>query len=525
MRAMNEVSLHNVDVAIMATYFVIVFLIGFYVSRRTKSDEDLFLAGRSLGFFSIGLSLFASNISSSSMIGLAGAAYSHGIAVSNYEWMAAVVLVFVACFYIPVYLNARITTIPEFLLKRFGGFSNRYFSAVTIFLSIIVDTAGGLYAGSLVLITLIPQLDLYTTCVALALVTGIYTAAGGLRAVVYTDVIQAIVLLIGCGLTTFILFSHYDFSWTALRASVPADRLSLIRPLNDPQLPWLGTLTGVPILGFWYWATNQYITQRILAAKNISHARWGAMLGGVLKLTPLFLMVLPGSMAIGIFPDLPNPDMVFPTLVTKILPVGVTGLVLAGLIAAIMSSIDSTLNSASTLIIHDFVKARNPMLSARQMAFYGRITTLILMIIAALWAPMISRFGGLIFYLQQSFAILVPPVTTIFLLGVFTTWGGKRTCLGTLIAGHAMGVLFFVLGEMGSIGIHFTIIAGITTLLSASVYFLLALVFKETNIGVRDFLVSAKTILPIKRYPLYLDYRVHGLIILSLVGLKLYAFW
>ena len=243
--------LATLDYIVIALYALAVFVIGVYVTAKTEDSDDLFLAGRSLGFFSIGLSLFASNISSSTLIGLCGAAYISGIAISNYEWMAGVILVFMAFFFIPIYLNSKITTIPEFLKNRFGGKANQYFSAITVFLSILVDTAGGLYAGALVLQTFFPSLDLFTTCFTLAIVTGIYTAAGGLKAVVYTDVIQSFVLIFGCTLMSYILFEKFNFSWDELKSSLPEGHLSLMPGLDNEQLPWLGTLTGVPILGFW----------------------------------------------------------------------------------------------------------------------------------------------------------------------------------------------------------------------------------------------------------------------------------
>ena len=310
------------------------------------------------GWIPVGFSLFASNISSTTLVGLSGAAYVWGIAVSNYEWMAAFVLVFFAVFFIPCYLNARITTVPEFLERRFDRRSRLYFSGLTLFSNIVVDTAGTLFAGAMVITVFFPQLDLFTACLLLALVAGVYTAAGGLAAVVYTDVLQAVVLLVGACLVSYLSFAELDFSWARVVAETPPAKLSLMLPLDDPNLPWLGTLVGVPILGFYFWCTNQFIVQRVLGARSIAHARWGALLAGFLKLPVLYLMVLPGVMA-GIFlPELENADMVFPALVTTLLPAGLAGLVIAGLLAAIMSSIDSTLNSACHPVDHGFHAAR-----------------------------------------------------------------------------------------------------------------------------------------------------------------------
>ena len=468
-------SISYIDLVVVGIYFLVVLLIGVWVARATETGDDLFLAGRSLTWGVIGFSLFASNISSTTLIGLAGAAYADGIAVSTYEWMSGVPLIILAFVFAPLFLRARITTIPEFLELRFDRRSRTYFSAITILLSIIVDTAGGLYAGAVVLRTFFPQLEILWTCVGLGLFAGLYTAAGGLKAVVYTDVIQAVVLILGTIILTALLFADAGWSWSEITAPVPAGNLSMIQPLDDPQLPWLGIIMGVSMLGFWYWVTNQYIVQRVLGAKDLRHAQWGSLLAGLLKIIPLFTMVLPGVMAIRMFPDLPNADMVFPTLVAEVLPVGLTGLVLAGLVAAIMSSVDSTLNSASTLVVHDFVEPRQRGLSPERVGRYGRYTTIILMLVAIVWAPQIANFGGLWSYIQQAFSILVPPIAAIFLVGAFWKRGNGPGAFAALLIGHVVGLLVFIAAQFGYWEIHFTINVGIMTIFSALVFVVVSL--------------------------------------------------
>jgi SSS family solute:Na+ symporter len=460
-----------IDFAVIALYFLATAGIGVWVSRMVDSGEDLFLAGRSLTWPVIGLSLFASNISTTTLIGLAGAAYMSGIAVSAYEWMAGIPLLLLAFVFAPVFLATKITTIPEYLEKRFDRRSRLYFSALTIALSIIVDTAGGLYAGAVVLRTFFPSLGITETCIVLGLFAGVYTASGGLRAVVYTDVMQACALILGTALLAIILFARMDYDWKTVVESVPQPgHLSMVQPIGDEMLPWPGLMLGVPILGIWYWATNQYIVQRVLGARSLGDAQAGAVMGGLLKLVSLFTMVLPGAMAISLLPDLPNPDMVFPAMVTEILPVGVTGLVLAGLIAAIMSSVDSTLNSASTLVVHDFTLPRYPDMAPSRIAWLGRITTLLLMVIAIAWAPQIARFGGLWDYLQQAFSILVPPIVAIFLMGVFWRRGTATGAFHALITGHILGLILFVLTQMEFWPLHFTINVAVMTLVSGLLF-------------------------------------------------------
>ena len=481
-----EAQISSIDLWIILLYFLIVLTLGFWAARKTNTGEDLFLGGRSLTWGIIGLSLFASNISSSTLIGLTGAAYSSGIVQSVYEWISGIPLIIAALIFVPLYLNSKITTIPEFLGKRFDRRSQVFFSTVTIFTSILIETAGGLYAGAIVLKTFFPDLVIWQTTIALALFAGIYTAFGGLKAVVYTDTLQAIVLITGSTILTYILFEKIDFSIDRMISSAPEGHFSIYRPLDDETLPWPGLFLGAPLLGFWYWSTNQYIVQRVLGAKDIKNARWGVLLGGFLKLIPLFIMVIPGAMAISIYTGIENPDMVYPTIVVNALPVGLVGLVLAGLISAIMSSVDSTLNSSSTLVVVDFIQPKNPNLTQKSIVRYGRISTFILMIIAALWAPMIEHFGGIWVYLQQMYTIFVPPIVVLFLVGVFDKKGNAYGAFMTLIIGTLIGIILFVLQQFGLWTIHFTINAGIVVGISTLIFVFLSRISASPDAKIID---------------------------------------
>lgn len=473
---MTDHLLNAWDWVLIAAYLLVVLYIGVRATRKAgTSGEELFLAGRSLGVVVVGLSLFASNISSTTLIGVAGAAYGSGISVAHYELMAALVLIFMAVVTIPVFLRARVTTIPQYLERRFGPTYGpivcRYISALTIFLAIFVDTAGSVYAGVLVLQVLVPGVPFLPACIALAVFAGLYTAAGGLRAVAYTDVLQALVLLVGAGVIAWQVFAQFDFSWAAATAAVPVDKLSLVRPADDPALPWTGVLLGLPVLGFYYWGANQYIMQRVLGARALEQARGGAMLAAALKLLPLFLMAIPAAFAFALLPDLPNGDAVFPMMIVKFLPAGLTGLVVAGLIAAIMSTIDSTLNSSSTLVMVDFVRPEARGWSPRRVVAVGRLTTAVFVVVAALWPLVIQDFPGLFNYIQQVFSYAVPPVAVVLLMGMLWRRMTGRAALVTLLAGHAIGALILV-WRMGALqrGVddglpHFTIVAGLTTLL------------------------------------------------------------
>ena len=524
---MNSSTISNIDIGIVVLYFIVVLGIGLIIARKNKTSEDLFLGGRTFTWGLIGLSLFASNISSSTIIGLSGAAYSTGVVQSVYEWMSGIPLLIAAVIFIPMYLRSKITTIPEFLELRFDSRSRNFFSAMTIFMSVVIEMAGGLYAGALVLQAFFPGLVLWQTTLGLALVAGVYTAAGGLKAVVYTDAIQAVILIIGCSIMTFLLFQRLDFSWDKMLAAVPAEHLSMVRPADDKTLPWPGLLLGVPFLGFWYWTTNQFIVQRVLGSKSIRHARWGIMFAGFLKIVPLFIMVIPGVMAISVLPGLENPDMVFPTAMMEILPVGLLGLVLAGLISAIMSSVDSTLNSSSTLVVIDFIKPRMANVEDRQLAQYGRITTLVLMVLSAIWAPMISNFQGLWDYLQQMFSIVVPPIAVIFLVGVFFKRGNGTGSFVTLLLGTAFGILFFVLEQLGLWHLHYTVNVGLSVGISTVIFIVTSYLTPPPDPSKIDKYTFKQELIgaDMEGLPWYLDYRFMAVILLGCIGYILFSFW
>lgn len=453
--------LHELDYYAIAAYFLVTIAIGAWATRAHSNADELFLAGRSLGPVAVGFSLFASNISSDTLIGLPGAAYSTGISAANYEWMASLVLVFSMFWVLPILMRARVTTMPELMERRFDSRMRKYLSAITLFLSIVLDTAGTLYAGALVLTTLAPGLSLSQTALVLALFTAAYTAAGGLRAVVYTDVMQAVVLLFGAGLLAWTIFGQFDHSWANVMARVPASHLSLIRPLDDPGVPWLGLITGLPIVGFYYWTMNQYIIQRVLGARDLPASSRGALFAAGLKLLPLFLMTLPGAMAIPLLPHLQHPDQVWPALVVRYAPVGLAGLIIAGLLAALMSTCSATLNSAATLLTVDFIEPRRQHLSQRQLTLLGRLLTVAIALIAGIWAPQIQHFQGLWSYLQQVFAYVASPLVAMFIFGPASPRLGAMAAWRGLASGHVASALLFIGARMGWVTIHFTVIGGV----------------------------------------------------------------
>jgi len=454
---MPQFQLTAPDLLMVLVYVVFIVALGFYFAKRTETTDDYFLAGRSLTWWLIGFSLFASNVSSSTLVGLSSAAFSSGISVYNYEWMAAFVLIVFLVFFLPFYLKTRVYTMPEFLERRFDQRSRYYFSALLILMNIVIDTAAALYAGALVVQIIYPQIPFWQSVVVLGVLAGVYTIAGGLKAVVYTDAVQAVLLLIGAFLVAVLSFNAIGGSWSDVVARVPAADLSLIRPASDPVMPWPGVITGVFLLGFYFWGTNQFMVQRALGAKDLNHGRWGALFAGLLKLPIIFIMVLPGIFGRLLYPaaEYPtlaaNPDLIFPTLMFDLLPVGIRGLIITALVAAIMSSVDSTLNSASTLVTMDFIKKLKPNVSNRGLVVAGRIVTFVFMALAILWAPLIVRFPNIWTYLQQMLAYLAPPIVAAFFAGVFWKRANGHGALAGLVVGHLAAAIIFGLALSGAV--------------------------------------------------------------------------
>jgi SSS family solute:Na+ symporter len=303
----------------------------------------------------------------------------------------------------------------------------------------------------------------------LAGTAGLYTTLGGLRAVIYTEAVQAIVLMAGALMISIGAFSRAG-GWHAVMNGVPPAAISLIRPIGDPGVPWPGLLLGIPLLGFYYWCTNQSIVQRMLSAKNIDHARWGALFAGLLKLPVLFLIVLPGTCALLLFPKLPRPDLVYPNLILQLLPTGLVGLVVAGFVAATMVSIASMLNSASTLITMDVIKQFKPGVSDPQVVRIGRLSTAALLVVAVAWAPQLQLFPSLWQYLQAVLAYAVPPVVALFLVGMFWRGANADGAAATMVLGSIGGIALFMINVvLRWTHFHFLYAAPILTAFDAAI--------------------------------------------------------
>ena len=452
--------LSSFDWTIICIYFLILLGIVLSASRRQKTTTDYFLAGRNVGFFAIGASIFASNIGSEHIVGLAGQGASTGLAMAHYE-LHAWIVVLLAWVFVPFYYQSKVFTMPEFLEKRFGKEPRWILSIVSLTAYVLTKVSVTVYAGALVFQTLLPdtfgspQNAFWVGAITTVTLTGLYTVAGGLRAVLYTDLLQTIILLIGStAITYFGLIELGGFNELRVFASENVAQYALWRPLSDPDFPWLGILIASPIVGIWYWCTDQYIVQRTLAAKDLKTARRGALLGAFFKIWPVMIFLVPGLIgaalnAKGILEISIDTngniigDQVFPTMVATLLPEGLRGLVVAGIIAALMSSLSSLFNSTATLFTLDIYKKIKPKVSEQKLVLIGRMATLVVVVFGLLWIPimpMISK-GGLYQYLQSVQGYLAPPITAVFLLGLFNSRINNKGATWGLSLGFFAGML------------------------------------------------------------------------------------
>lgn len=481
---MTDFTVSTLDVAILIAYVLGVrIFFAWLVSRRMRGggSEGYFLGGRRLTWPLIGLSFYVSNMSGSTFVALPGSAYHDGINAYNYEWMPALILIVFAVVMLPLYLRSRVVTAPEYLEKRFDQRPRLVFSGFLLVANTFIDAAAALYAGATVLQVLFPGLPLWSIVAAAALVAGLYIVVGGLEAVVLNDSVQAALIIIG-GLVIGGMTLARVSSWDAVRAAAPPDALHLGLPATDPGMPWPGLVSGVLVVGLYFWCTNQFMIQRALGARSLNDGRLGAIFAGALKLPNLFILILPGVMATALYPDLERPDLVFPTLAFDLLPVGLRGVILAALAAAILSSLESIYNSASTLFTFDFVARLRPGLSDAQLVRTGRWATVGFMVLSALWAPQISRFPTLWQYLQSVLAYVTPPAVAVFVLGMLWRRATPSAATVTFAVGLPLGLAGWIASEVaGAFSIQYLYASGVMFGASCAVMVAVSLVTRPVD--------------------------------------------
>ncbi len=461
----------SIDWIILAAYFVLLATIAWRSSRQTATTTDYFLAGRNLPWFVVGCSLLASNIGSEHIVGLAGNGASSGMAMAHWELHAWIMLM-LGWVFVPFYYRSGVFTMPEFLERRFDSRSRWTLSIVSLVAYVFTKVSVTVYAGAVVFMTLLPDtfgspenafwVGAFTTVV----LTGIYTVIGGLRAVVYTEVAQTGLLLFGSVFITIFGLQQLG-GWGELKLVLGenADRFALWRPMSDPDFPWLGIMIASPVVGIWYWCTDQYIVQRTLAAKSLKEARRGAIFGGFLKVLPVFIFLVPGMIGYALHTKgiivIPakadgtmNGDMVFPTMVAELLPAGLRGIVVAGLLSALMSSLASLFNSCATLFTVDIYQKLRPNKTQAELVRVGRIATGFVVVAGIIWIPVMKLVsgGGLYQYLQSVQGYLAPPITAVFLLGLFFKRINATGAFAGLSIGFILGMIKLTLQALDGAG-------------------------------------------------------------------------
>ena len=477
-------ALQSLDWIMIAGYFTLILGIVWWSSKKLKkTSESFFLAGRSMGWFIVGASIFASNIGSEHLVGLAASGTTDGVALAHYELHAWCLLV-LGWVMVPFYMRSKVFTMPEFLERRFSPSSRTFLSVISLVAYVLTKIAVGIFAGGVVFAVLLPEMSLlgldsfWIGSLLVIVITGLYTIIGGMEAVAYTEAIQTIILIVGSALVTFFGLQALG-GWEELRAIVPAEMFNLWKPLvpaglegtwapvktstemawyfND-NYPWVGMLFCAPIIGLWYWCTDQYIVQRTLIAPNETQARRGSIAAAFFKLTPVFIFIIPGIIcyALAVSGKIPalqqtildangnvirdNAQQAFPLMVANVLPVGVRGIVVAGLLAALMSSLAGAFNASATLFTIDFYSRLRPKTSQERLVWVGRVATAVMVLIGIFWIPVIRGGKGLYDYLQGIQAYLAPPIFVVFFFGVFWKRLNAKGCMSALIVGFAMGI-------------------------------------------------------------------------------------
>lgn len=437
-----------IDWVVIAGYFGVLFAIAYWViQQKQENTEDYFLAGRNMGWFVVGASIFASNIGSEHVVGLAGSGASDKMPLLIYELHAWVVLM-LGWVFLPFYARAGVFTMPEFLEKRFDSRSRWLLSIFSLVAYVLTKVSVTVYAGGIVISTLL-GISFWTGALVTVVLTGIYTVLGGMRAVVYTEALQAVILIIGAGLLTIFGLDAVG-GWAELKATVGSEYFNMWRPPSDPDFPWPSLLFTSSIVGIWYWCTDQYIVQRVLTAKNVTEGRRGTIAGGFMKLLPVFIFLIPGVIALAMKMKgtltWDTPDQAFPALMTNVLPAGLRGLVAAGLLAALMSSLASVFNSCSTLFTVDIYQKIKPDAPQDQLLRVGRIATIIVVLAGIAWIPVMMNISGVLYeYLQSVQSYIAPPITAIFLLGIFSKRITARGAYATLVTGLIVGAVRIIL--------------------------------------------------------------------------------
>ena len=439
------------DLIIIVVYLVGITAVGILATRRQRvTASTFFLAGRSLRWGMVGAALFASNISTIHLVGLAASGYNEGLVWGNFEWMAVFTLILLGLVFSPFYFKSKISTLPEFLERRYSPASRTFVAFMSLAAALFIHIGMSLYAGAAVFQQFF-GIDVLVSILIISLITLLYTALGGLRAVVVTETIQSGILVLGAITVTvcalWALPEHGIHTFAEFKSALRPGQLNMIHTDNSAGLAWYAVLLGYPVLGIWYWCTDQTIVQRVLGAKSERDAQLGPLFAGYLKILPVFFMVFPGVVGYVLFKDVIGSDsnQTLPVLINELAPTGLRGLISAGILAALMSTIAAALNSSGTLVATDIVKRFRPEISDRKQVQVGRISSVVIMLLAMLWSTQGGRYSSIFEAINAVAAHLAPPITTVFLWGVLWRRGTKQASIVTLSIGSFLGAVSFLL--------------------------------------------------------------------------------
>jgi len=489
---MENGSISAVDTFIVIAYLIGIMAVGILAGyRRHATSDQFFLAGRSLRWPIIGTGLFCANISTIHLVGLASDGYRVGLVIGNFEWMAAFCLILLGIVFAPFYFRSKISTLPEYVEKRYGTGARTFLALIFVMSALLVHIGISLYAGAKVLEEFF-GIPYVASIIGISVITAIYTIIGGLKAVMITDAIQAVLLLLGAAFLTFAAIQALPGvgieSWAEFKAACRPDQLSMIQPIKDPaaqgslglrEFSWYSILFGYPVLGIWYWCTDQTIVQKILAAKTEKDGRDGAIFAGFLKILPVFLMVLPGVIGYVLFQEKigEDNDATLMVMMKELLPEGIRGLMAAGLLAALMSTIEAALNSTATLTAEDIVKRLRPDTPDATLVRIGRITAGAVVVLAMLWSTQGGKFGSIFVAINKIPMAFAPGITTIFLLGVFWRRGNKQGAMAALLFNVLVGLVYLAIEQIIAqrLGIPFMQVGWYLFLMSSGVYVVVSL--------------------------------------------------
>ena len=451
--AAGRMAIGPVDLTVIIVYLLVIVGLGCWVGLRRRREgaegRSYFLAGGTLTWPFIGLALFSTNISTIHLVSQVQEGYMNGLAYGNFEWMAPFLLIVLALFFAPFYFRSKVATLPDFLEQRYSRSCRDWLAGLSIVSAIVIHIGFTLYTGAVVLEGLF-GIPIMASIIVAAVLTGLYTIIGGLLAVVLTESLQTVVLLIGAITITVVAYVKAG-GWSGISASVDPVKLTMLRPADDPaDLPWYSVFLGYPIIGLWYWCADQTIVQRVLGAKDEQHARVGPLFAGFIKILPVFIFVFPGTIALalihqGKLPALEDSKDVYAFMITRLLPPGLTGIMAAALLAALMSTVSGALNSIATLFSYDLYRRWRPDTPDHKLVIIGRIATFVAMVLAILWSPLIARFESIYKGANTVICYVAPPITTVFIWGVFWKRASSKGALATLAVGSFLGLVVFLL--------------------------------------------------------------------------------